>query len=584
MGSLPSIEKARLEALRRYAILDTPPDGTFDAITRLVCRELQVPIAIVSLVDEDRIWFKSHTGLELDQIPRDPGLCSSAILSDLPYVLTDARVDPRSLANPLVAGAFGLRFYAGVPLKTHDDHRLGVLCAIDHQPRQVTAAELSLLSDLASVVMDQMELRLSARRIHSLNLELEQAHAAAERASRAKGVFLAQMSHELRTPLSAVVGLSHLLRSDASAASRASRLDKMDAALRHVQGIIQEVLDLARIESGRDELDEADFDVEGLLLEVRAMVEDRAAAQGVAVRIEAPPPPARRHGDVGRLRQALLNYAGNAVKFTRAGSITLRARLLEEDAGAALLRFEVQDTGIGIAPQALAGLFEPFVQVREPHAPGAAGATGGAGTGLGLAITRALAQKMGGQAGADSVPGQGSLFWFTARLPPAASMPASSDAHDQVAAAEAALRARAAGHRVLVVDDEALHREVVRELLVQCGLQVDEAASGPEAARLALAQPYSVILSDLQLPGFDGIELARRVRARRPGGGPPIVALTGSAEAEMKQQCLDAGMNEVLAKPVEPAALFAALLAWLPPPSAAAWTMAPSNAPKPTPP
>ena len=156
-------EAQRMAAVKRYDILDTPPDGTFDRITAMAARLFDVPISIISIVDHDRIWFKSHHGLEVKQIGRDPGLCASAILSDAPHILTDAKVDPRSLANPLVAGDFGLRFYVGVPLRTHDGHNLGTLCVIDKTPRTVDQRQLDNLKDLATFVTDQMELRLAAR-------------------------------------------------------------------------------------------------------------------------------------------------------------------------------------------------------------------------------------------------------------------------------------------------------------------------------------------------------------------------------------------------------------------------------------
>jgi two-component sensor histidine kinase len=161
---IPSDEAKRMAAVRRYNILDTPPDGAFDRITALAARRFGVPIAIVSIVDEDRIWFKSHHGLPVEQIDRAPGLCASAILANDPYLLADASIDPRSLANPLVAGDFGLRFYAGVPLTTSDGHNLGTLCVIDKQPRPIDPDQIEDLKDLASVVMDQIEMQLSAQR------------------------------------------------------------------------------------------------------------------------------------------------------------------------------------------------------------------------------------------------------------------------------------------------------------------------------------------------------------------------------------------------------------------------------------
>ena len=162
---LPDNEEQRLAAVRRYEILDTPQDGAFDRITRLASTMLGTPIAIVTIVDHDRIWFKSTVGLEgVEQIDRDPGLCASAILSNEPWIVNDARVDPRALANPLVAGDFGLRFYAAVPLRTGDGFNLGTLCVIDHAPRELDDDQVQVLEDLAALVVDELELRLSARR------------------------------------------------------------------------------------------------------------------------------------------------------------------------------------------------------------------------------------------------------------------------------------------------------------------------------------------------------------------------------------------------------------------------------------
>ncbi|MEO8812898.1 MAG: histidine kinase dimerization/phosphoacceptor domain -containing protein [Caulobacteraceae bacterium] len=165
----PPNEAQRMAAVRRYDILDTPPDGAFDRITAIAARVFDVPISIISIVDSDRIWFKSHHGLKVTQIGRDPGLCASAILSSDPHILPDAKVDPRALANPLVAGDFGLRFYVGVPLKTADGHNLGTLCVIDKTPRPVEQRQVDDLQDLAAVVMDQLELRLAARRAVAQN-------------------------------------------------------------------------------------------------------------------------------------------------------------------------------------------------------------------------------------------------------------------------------------------------------------------------------------------------------------------------------------------------------------------------------
>lgn len=199
MKEKSQLERERLNALQRYQILDTPPDGAFDRVTALASQLLNVPIAITSLVDTDRIWFKSHHGLDVEQIDREPGLCASAILNNVPYILNDASLDPRSLANPLVAGENGFRFYAGIPLNTHDNHNLGVLCVIDYKPRTITEEELDILRSLAQIVMDEMELRLASLHINKL--------------SKDKSDLLAVLSHEIRNPLNGIMGMAELLHS-----------------------------------------------------------------------------------------------------------------------------------------------------------------------------------------------------------------------------------------------------------------------------------------------------------------------------------------------------------------------------------
>jgi signal transduction histidine kinase len=197
---MPPNEAERLAAVKRHAVLDTPPDGAFDRVTRLAARIFGVPIATVSIVDHDRIWFKSHHGIEDEQIDREPGLCASAILNDEPWVVVDAEVDPRALANPLVRGELGLRFYAGVPLRTRAGYNLGTLNVIDTKPREVTEEQLATLQDLAAIVVDELELRLAAR-------------GEAERLTQARADFIVSASHELRTPLAAIYGVRQIVAS-----------------------------------------------------------------------------------------------------------------------------------------------------------------------------------------------------------------------------------------------------------------------------------------------------------------------------------------------------------------------------------
>jgi two-component sensor histidine kinase len=204
VGLIPLDEADRLAAVHRYEILDTPADGSFDRITAFAAGLFSVPISIISLVDHDRIWFKSHHGLDVAQIDREPGLCASAILQEDPWILADAKADVRSLANPLVAGDFGLRFYVGVPLRTRDGFNLGTLCVIDQEPRPVSDEQIQGLKDLASIVMDQMELRLSARNAVA---DLSQQIAQKETALRRSAMMAKEVEHRVKNSLQLISGL-----------------------------------------------------------------------------------------------------------------------------------------------------------------------------------------------------------------------------------------------------------------------------------------------------------------------------------------------------------------------------------------
>ncbi len=385
--------------------------------------------------------------------------------------------------------------------------------------------------------------------------ELAAAKDEAEAASRAKSAFLANMSHEIRTPLNAITGMAHLMRHAGLPPDQLKRLEKQEIASRHLIEVINQILDLSKIEAGKLMLENIPFDLAAVFENVLSIIRPSVNQKGLQLVCELGPLP-RLIGDPTRIQQALLNFASNAIKFTDHGEIRLLAAMEDEDASHVTVRFTVRDTGIGVDSSTLARLFSTFEQADNSITRQYGG------TGLGLALTRKLAEAMGGDAGAESVPGIGSTFWFTVRLPKAAPLETTT-ASLSIKDAEAELRAHYSGKRILLAEDEPINKEITTMLLNELGFVVETADDGQMALDKASSASFDLILMDIQMPYMDGLEATRRLRAHPIGCTLPIIALTANAFAEDRAQALSAGMDDFLSKPVQPESFYRLLLKWL---------------------
>jgi len=519
-AATPRNEKQRLEALYAYEVLDSEAEDSFDELARLAADICGSEIALVSLVDAKRQWFKARVGTDISESPRDIAACAHAINQTDIFEVSDAAIDERFYDNPLVVGEPHIRFYAGAPLITPEGHAVGTLCVIDKFPRSLSGSQRKILKSLSTAVVSQLELRLRNKELKRIN--------------QFRSDFISYISHELRTPLNAVVTFAELLEDKVKAVSKDEDLLTKLGYIRYsgerILSTVNSVLELNKIEAGKMQAIPETVNTLSMLGRLEGIVKAQAEKKGLTLIFNYPDNmPAFIRIDESKFVQVALNLASNAIKYTDANKRVTISTLVQPR----LITLIVEDTGCGISKEEQHKLFKQYQRLES--------AKNTEGTGLGLVITKGLVELMDGQIFLKSEPDKGTTVEVMVPFEES-----DKKTGDDLPRPYPQLVIRD-DPKILAVEDNAINQVVVESVFNRLGLSIDMVDSGEECLNKITQVNYDLVLMDIRLPGISGLETTRLLHARHPE--LPVVALTADVvidDASYK----DVGITKILTKPI----------------------------------
>lgn len=559
MSIIPLNEQQRLEALRNYAILDSPPEDEFDRITALASLICQTPVSLITLVDENRQWFKSVRGYDKKETFRNLSFCQYTILKEELMEVKDAALDERFAGTPLVVSDPHIRFYAGIPLVDPDGYALGTLCVIDKQPRELNEIQkesLQLLADEVMALINQRKtLREALQKLIQQQEELHTAKQQAEEASKAKSDFMAGMSHEIRTPLNGIIGFTDLVLDSTLNETQKQYLSIVKRSANSLLDIINEILDFSQIEVGKLRLNVEKADICEIANNAVDIVSYAVQQKKVELLLQIPKEiPRFIFADSIRLKQVLINLLGNASKFTEKGEIELKIEILSTQKNNTRFRFSVRDTGIGIPQDKQAKIFQAFTQVD-----GSISKKYG-GTGLGLTISNSILGMMNSSLQVESTPAQGSTFYFDVSFQ-------TENTVTDCSSPDEIIKTSIIPYTILIAEDNPVNMLLTRTLLKRIlpNSTLQEAANGLEAVNSCKNELPDLILMDIQMPEMDGLEASSRIRALENAREVPIIALTADNSRKNHDRYTAIGINDLITKPFTEEVLSTTIFTWLAP-------------------